>query len=211
MKKVLSSLMVAVSTNFQTIGICNLVVFVVWFTANYYRKNYIEFSTKYPSIVENTENIENILLLIYFICFILITFNFLSAGKNLLSFASNLMNLELDATSKLDWLGNPLVVVEENRKLIISKEDFGDLTWDDAVKFCKGYNYSGYNDWRLPTKEELDLIYSSKHKIGGFKDVFYWASDQLLSDFCSCQDFKSGIATQDLKTKLFRVRPVRTI
>ena len=34
------------------------------------------------------------------------------------------------------------------------------MTWDDAMKFSNGF--AGYNDWRLPTKEELiTLVFCS--------------------------------------------------
>lgn len=32
------------------------------------------------------------------------------------------------------------------------------MTWDQAIKACQSFNLAGYNDWRLPTTEELKTI-----------------------------------------------------
>lgn len=37
------------------------------------------------------------------------------------------------------------------------------FTWLQAMDITKGFNYSGYSDWRLPTRMELDsIVYCSK-------------------------------------------------
>lgn len=43
--------------------------------------------------------------------------------------------------------------------------------WNQAISLSKNFNYSGYNDWRLPTKEELEsLVYCSNGKRIQHKD-----------------------------------------
>lgn len=33
------------------------------------------------------------------------------------------------------------------------------LTYEDAVLYCMFLEYNGYNDWRLPTKDEFDIMH----------------------------------------------------
>ena len=61
-----------------------------------------------------------------------------------------------------------------------------EITWIDAMFWVKNLNYTGYTDWRLPTKEELEAL--SKHggtnpskwfNANGFNNVqasWYWSS-----------------------------------
>ncbi|MBI3353871.1 MAG: DUF1566 domain-containing protein [Nitrospirae bacterium] len=42
------------------------------------------------------------------------------------------------------------------------------MNWYDALKFIKQLNkqkYAGYNDWRLPTKEELQTLVAMQSKM----------------------------------------------
>jgi tetratricopeptide (TPR) repeat protein len=47
-----------------------------------------------------------------------------------------------------------------------------------AARLCFESNYNGFNDWYLPTKDELNLIYINKNKIGEFESGNYWSSSQ---------------------------------
>lgn len=56
--------------------------------------------------------------------------------------------------------------------LEVMTEDLGELTmnWDDAMKACAALG----DGWRLPTKDELNILYENKDKIGGFGNDDYW-------------------------------------
>ena len=50
------------------------------------------------------------------------------------------------------------------------------MKWHDAKKACTDLG----DGWRLPTKDELNMLYENKDKIDGFDDEhFYWSSTRL--------------------------------
>jgi hypothetical protein len=53
--------------------------------------------------------------------------------------------------------------------------------WNTAVQRCRTLNVGGYRDWRLPDKEELNLIYRNPkvRELGDFPDwKGYWSSSE---------------------------------
>jgi hypothetical protein len=55
--------------------------------------------------------------------------------------------------------------------IIVSIKDLDSVsTWDKAKSQAKEFNSEGFDDWQLPTKEEVILLYRNKNLIGGFKD-----------------------------------------
>ena len=60
--------------------------------------------------------------------------------------------------------------------------------WDTthyAYYYCNKYNGGNYSDWVLPSKEQLILMYVNKEKIGGFKNINYWACTVFVKEFSS--------------------------
>lgn len=49
-----------------------------------------------------------------------------------------------------------------------------------AAILCDQLVLNGYDDWYLPSGDELDLLYAAKDKIGGFAADHYWSSTDLL-------------------------------
>ena len=68
------------------------------------------------------------------------------------------------------------------------------------------------NNWRLPTKEELNKMYENLHckGIGGFANDYYWSSSEYSSNNAWYQYFYNGYQDDNDKTVTFRVRSVRT-
>ena len=58
--------------------------------------------------------------------------------------------------------------------LEIMAEDLGQMEWDEVNQKCAELG----DKWRLPTKEELNLLYINKETIGGFDNYEYWSSEQ---------------------------------
>ena len=52
--------------------------------------------------------------------------------------------------------------------------DLGRMNWHEAKIACKKLGPG----WRLPTKDELNMLYKNKEEIGGFANNFYWSSTE---------------------------------
>lgn len=85
-------------------------------------------------------------------------------------------------------------------------EDSGKFNWEDArdCLFETG--------WRLPTKDELNLMYENLHKnnIGGFADNNYWSSSENNAHNAWLQYFFNGYQYNYFKNDILYVRAVRT-
>ena len=79
--------------------------------------------------------------------------------------------------------GGLVFYIEGNKSYEVSKI-LGTGTWSWAMQMCKNYRGGGYDDWYLPTKDELNLIYQNlrkTEKISG--NDYYWSASQLVQRF----------------------------
>jgi formylglycine-generating enzyme required for sulfatase activity len=79
-----------------------------------------------------------------------------------------------------------------------------------AASICKNLVLNGYDDWFLPSKDELVQLYIQKNVIGGFVSFYYWSSSDVSTTQAWCFIFGLGIPTWGNKIDNFGVRPVRT-
>lgn len=107
--------------------------------------------------------------------------------------------------------GGGLVFYIEGNKFYEVSEVLGTASWDDAIELCKAYRGGGYDDWHLPTKDELNLIYQNlrkTEKIAG--DDWHWSSSQYYDDGAWSQKFSNGSQPNDYgKSNYYCVRAVR--
>ena len=101
----------------------------------------------------------------------------------------------------------PYVVLSTG--LIVAREDAGYLLWNDASDMCANSNLAGFTDWRLPTKDELLLIYSNKTLIGNFADSNYWSSTNNGGSYHHIVNFSNGYVDSATTSKKYYVRCVR--
>lgn len=69
----------------------------------------------------------------------------------------------------------------ENTKKIIACQGNGNY----AAKLCADLELEGYNDWFLPSKDELYFMWKNLHtrKLGNFKNTNYWSSSEAFSPY----------------------------
>ncbi len=114
----------------------------------------------------------------------------------------------VDSTAKLMWIDNFSNV--KNR-----------LNHRDATDYCESLSYAGYDNWRLPTIEEFELIVDKTNERSYINRAFkfnmpvgYWASKAHWRTFWFYADymfFVSGTPYYDSRHKKKFVRCVRDI
>ncbi|MBT7896859.1 MAG: DUF1566 domain-containing protein [Flavobacteriales bacterium] len=83
-----------------------------------------------------------------------------------------------------------------------------------AAQLCADYTVTvggnTYNDWFLPSKDELNQLYVNRAAIGGFTERSYWSSTEYTSTFAWRQYFIYGYHyTDDKFYNTIYVRAVR--
>lgn len=118
-------------------------------------------------------------------------------------------------------------VTDTQTSLMWAKYDSqGDITWHDAVKYCRYIILSRYDDWRMPTIKELATLYDPGAK--GYKTTcgnrvrvnpviqlscgWLWAKDALTIT-AYAYNFVRGYRYTDrmVHKRHFRALPVRTV
>lgn len=103
-------------------------------------------------------------------------------------------------------------VILEEFHLMVQKTDLSEAaTWEQAKELCENSTVGGYNDWRLPTLTELNIMYTHRGEIGGFTNGYYWSSTSYSSNSHYQYHFYDN--TQNYYANSYRdyVRAVRTI
>jgi len=86
----------------------------------------------------------------------------------------------------------------------------GCTTDGTAADICANLELNGYNDWYLPSKDELNKLYQNKSAIGGF-GAQYWSSTEGINSYAAWyQGFSTGSQFSTSKTSNFRVRAIRS-
>ena len=112
-------------------------------------------------------------------------------------------------------LGGYVIQTDGTHGVVVAMQDQGDSNWYNAEAMANDAskhdsNGAKFNDWRLPTKDELNLAYFQKESIGGFGiSGFYWSSTENDSNIAWKQDFDYGGQDVSLKAYTDNVRAVR--
>ena len=79
-----------------------------------------------------------------------------------------------------------------------------------AASICDKLILNGYSDWFLPSKDELDMLYRQKDKVGGFSESFYWSSTEHGEGSAWEQNFINGAQYYANKNFPVTVRAIRS-
>ncbi len=119
------------------------------------------------------------------------------------------------------WSGNTTVAIGataqgtaigtglKNTEAMVTQVSGGD-TASKAGTITRAYRGpNSKTDWHLPSKEELNQLYSGKDTVGGNSSFDYWSSSELDATFAWYKKFNLGFQGGNFKYNSFYVRPVR--
>ncbi len=80
-----------------------------------------------------------------------------------------------------------------------------------AANAVWGKTIDGYSDWFLPSKDELNLMYTNLHqnKKGSFDSSWYWSSSEDNISYAWTQNFDDGKQDYYPRNTGMSVRPIR--
>lgn len=126
----------------------------------------------------------------------------LTIGIFLLIFTScgEVSQEEIIAGKKI--VGKPIKI----EYLEVAEFDFPEkMSWIDAKSKCENLG----EGWKLPNREELNILFQNKDEIGGFEGDSYWSSSVLFKNSVYFQNFNDGEFDYNNKSEEHAVRAVR--
>jgi hypothetical protein len=116
---------------------------------------------------------------------------------------------------------------KNNTALILAVLNASPADSDRAAQLTDALSYGGYDDWFLPSKDELNemcwVLHSRRwngistednpaygtNRVGGFANDYYWSSSESSRNYACLQYFDNGINYSLDKNLSLRVRAVR--
>jgi hypothetical protein len=130
-----------------------------------------------------------------------------------------------DQSAGIQWYNGSFFVTDangtsmgegkNNTKRIVQMQGNGNY----AAKICDNLVLKGYDDWYLPSKDELNKLYQNRVEIGGFDYTgSYWSSSEYSgsayyyssSNSAYFQYFNNGNQSYFYKDNICRVRAIRS-
>jgi hypothetical protein len=101
---------------------------------------------------------------------------------------------------------------KRNTQLIVEKFSKTSGEWDTAAQKCDDLVFGGFDDWFMPSKVELDMMYGNlkRRNLGDFKDDVYLSSSGWNYQV-NVQDFSSGGMNAYATNNSYYVRPIRQV
>lgn len=106
-----------------------------------------------------------------------------------------------NAISTTDGSANTTLIISVQGNIVIY-----------AAKLCRDFSGGGFNDWFLPSKDQLNTLYSQKAIVGGFANEYYWSSTEFNNELAWSQVFGGVIDGNQYnfsKGLIGRVRAIR--
>jgi len=104
--------------------------------------------------------------------------------------------------------GTAIGTGQTNTTTIVNAQGVGSY----AAQLCDDLSLNGYSDWFLPSKDELNAMYTNLYQAGlcGFPSFYYWSSSEHSSTQAWAQYFQSSIyQNEEPKQAADGVRAVR--
>jgi len=125
-------------------------------------------------------------------------------------------NIEKPEKKHLKKEHGGIVISETNDNgFVVAEQDLGVYSFYQAETALENLELNGYKDWRMPTIEELKIIYSYKDEIGGFSttgvstDNNYYSSTETSMMTWAVLNFRTG-QVFDFSNMYLHIRPVRS-
>ena len=94
-----------------------------------------------------------------------------------------------------------------NTSMIVTSQGLGNY----AAKMCYDLVQNGYDDWYLPSIEELNMLSNNKTFVGNIVSGFYWSSTEAnLTSYASAIEIQKSLVINFTKNFTYRVRPIRS-
>ncbi|MFA5368664.1 MAG: FN3 associated domain-containing protein, partial [Candidatus Paceibacterota bacterium] len=78
-----------------------------------------------------------------------------------------------------------------------------------AARIAREYTGGGYTDWNLPSKDELNLIYTNRIALGVNTSYEVYSSSEISADFAWGQFMVNGGQYVYAKSALINIMPIR--
>lgn len=131
--------------------------------------------------------------------------------------AHGLIAAASDQGSDIEWSNGSYITTgatatalgtgNSNTNTIISSQGNGYY----AAQICGDLLIDGYDDWYLPSQDELNILFINKYSIGNFlsSPSLYWSSSEVSINGASAQSFYTGGISNYIKDYPMRVRAIR--
>jgi len=105
------------------------------------------------------------------------------------------------------------IVIYVNSKgdhgMIVSGKEVGSVNFEKAQKICAAYEVGSFSGWKLPSKDELNIIYQNRKHLGNYTKGGYWSSSEEGKNNAWSQNFSNGNQSKANKQSALAVRAVR--
>jgi hypothetical protein len=133
-------------------------------------------------------------------------------SKSFIKIKYKLKNIPLDIRLYTISIGN--LMWEDTKEAKNSP-----VTWEKADEYCKSLRLGRYENWRIPTIEQLELLYENNkdNLYNGYGGEFYWSSNRFqdrtkIWKYAKVISFKNGkIDKSIVEFEQGRIRCVREI
>lgn len=119
-----------------------------------------------------------------------------------------------DKQQKLTWQDNTDAIKIKKpwiTQINYELKNYADTRGDTATTYCKKLSLAGFNDWSLPTKDQLKKLYKDKKILKNVSPNWYWSSTNSKNNEKRAWSIylNNGDGYSDFKNTINHVRCVR--